>query len=161
MKRKVLSVLGVFMSVLISTAALAGCEKTPAEADGGSGESGTQSESYDECAKELTAQIHGNAAAGNHPAQRRGQRGLHVQLPGTDLPGAGLPHRAVGVHPARLHRPRRIPDAGGRVLHLHRHGAPCAGQLGIVHQHDPLHRVQPHAGHALQNAGPGGQLCRI
>ena len=41
------------------------------------------------------------------------------------------------LHPARLHRPRRIPDAGGRVLHLHRHGAPCAGQLGIVHQHDP------------------------
>ena len=37
MKRKILSVLGVFMSVLISTAALAGCEKNPAEADGGSG----------------------------------------------------------------------------------------------------------------------------
>ena len=61
MKRKVLSVLGVFMSVLISTAALAGCEKTPAEESGGSGESGTQSKNYSECAKELTAQIHGNA----------------------------------------------------------------------------------------------------
>ena len=60
-KRKILSVLGVFMSVLISIAALAGCEKTPAGDNGGSGESGTQSESYDECAKELTAQIHGNA----------------------------------------------------------------------------------------------------
>ena len=61
MKRKILSVLSVFMAVLISTAALAGCEKTPAEESGGSGESGTQSKNYDECAKELTAQIHGNA----------------------------------------------------------------------------------------------------
>ena len=37
MKHKILSVLSVFMSVLISTAALAACGKTPAEADGGSG----------------------------------------------------------------------------------------------------------------------------
>ena len=44
MKRKILSVLGVFMSVLISTAVLAGCEKTPAEADGGSGESAIAAE---------------------------------------------------------------------------------------------------------------------
>ena len=41
MKRKILSVIGVLMAVLMSTAALAACEKTPAGADssGGSGES--------------------------------------------------------------------------------------------------------------------------
>ena len=54
MKRKNLSVLGVLMAVILSTAALAACEKAPAGADGGepsmsesaaesSGESGEQS----------------------------------------------------------------------------------------------------------------------
>ena len=59
MKRKILSVLGVFMSVLISTAALAGCEKTPAEADGGSGESMSESGALYEFAasEEAAAQV--------------------------------------------------------------------------------------------------------
>ena len=35
MKRKILSVLGVLMAVILSTAALAACEKAPAGADGG------------------------------------------------------------------------------------------------------------------------------
>ena len=41
MKRKILSVLGVLMAVLMSTAALSACNKIPAGADssGGSGES--------------------------------------------------------------------------------------------------------------------------
>ena len=45
MKRKILSVLGVLMAVLMSTAALAACEKTPAGADsnGGNGESVSES----------------------------------------------------------------------------------------------------------------------
>ena len=40
MKRKILSVLGVLMAVLMSTAALSACNKIPAGADssGGSGE---------------------------------------------------------------------------------------------------------------------------
>ena len=69
MKRKILSVLGVLVAVLMSTAVLAACEKAPAGADssGGSGESVSESsesersESFAEHAKELTAQIHGNA----------------------------------------------------------------------------------------------------
>ena len=69
MKRKILSVLGVLMAVLMSTAALSACNKIPAGADssGGSGESVSESsesersESFAEHAKELTAQIHGNA----------------------------------------------------------------------------------------------------
>ena len=69
MKRKVLSVLGVLMAVLMSTAALSACNKAPAglESGGGSGESVSESsesersESFAEHAKELTAQIHGNA----------------------------------------------------------------------------------------------------
>ena len=69
MKRKILSVLGVLMAVLMSTAALSACNKAPAGADssGGSGESVSESsesersESFAEHAKELTAQIHGNA----------------------------------------------------------------------------------------------------
>ena len=69
MKRKILSVLGVLMAVLMSTAALSACNKIPAGADGsgGSGESlsesseSERSESFAEHAKELTAQIHGNA----------------------------------------------------------------------------------------------------
>ena len=41
MKRKILSVLGVLMAVLMSTAAFSACSKAPAGADssGGSGES--------------------------------------------------------------------------------------------------------------------------
>ena len=63
MKRKILSVLGVLMAVLMALTALAACEKAPAGAEnnGGSGESEAQSENSDEHAKELTAQIHGNA----------------------------------------------------------------------------------------------------
>ena len=69
MKRKILSVLGVLMAVLMSTAALSACNKAPAgaESSGGSGESlsesseSERSESFTERAKELTAQIHGNA----------------------------------------------------------------------------------------------------
>ena len=63
MKRKILSVLGVLMAVLMSTAAFSACNKAPAGAEnsGGSGESEAQSESFAERAKELTAQIHGNA----------------------------------------------------------------------------------------------------
>ena len=81
MKRKILSVLSVLMAVLMSTAALSACSKTPAGADGSGGsgesvsteqggepsvsesaaESSGESESSDEHAKELTAQIHGNA----------------------------------------------------------------------------------------------------
>mgnify|MGYP004554696889 FL=1 len=69
MKRKILSVLGVLMAVLMSTAALSACNKAPAgaESSGGSGESlsesseSERSESFAEHAKELTAQIHGNA----------------------------------------------------------------------------------------------------
>ena len=37
MKRRILSVLSVLMAVLMSTAALAACEKAPAGADSGSG----------------------------------------------------------------------------------------------------------------------------
>ena len=60
MKREILSVLGVLIAVILSTAALAACEKAPAGADGGgepsmsesaaesSGESGAQSESEPE-----------------------------------------------------------------------------------------------------------------
>ena len=63
MKRKILSVLGVLMAVLMALTALAACEKAPAGAEnsGGSGESEAQSGNSDEHAKELTAQIHGNA----------------------------------------------------------------------------------------------------
>ena len=69
MKRKILSVLSVLMAVLMSTAAFSACNKAPAEAEnsGGSGESveesseSERSESFAEHAKELTAQIHGNA----------------------------------------------------------------------------------------------------
>ena len=69
MKRKILSVLCVLMAVLMSTAALSACNKTPAGAEnsGRSGESVSESsesersESFAEHAKELTAQIHGNA----------------------------------------------------------------------------------------------------
>ena len=95
MKRKILSVLAVLVSVLMSTAALAACNKAPAEQESGGGsgeslsteqggepsvsesggnsgaqmgteeeshsESGAQSESFCKRAKELTAQIHGNA----------------------------------------------------------------------------------------------------
>ena len=69
MKRKILSVLSVLMAVILSTAVLAACEKAPAGAEnsGGSGESVSESsesersESFAEHAKELTAQIHGNA----------------------------------------------------------------------------------------------------
>ena len=44
MKHKILSVLGVLMAVILSTAALAACEKAPAGADsGGSGESLSES----------------------------------------------------------------------------------------------------------------------
>ena len=45
MKRKILSVLGVLMAVILSTAALSACNKTPAGADssGGSGESLSES----------------------------------------------------------------------------------------------------------------------
>ena len=35
MKRKILSVLGVLMAVILSTAALSACNKTPAGADSG------------------------------------------------------------------------------------------------------------------------------
>ena len=84
MKHKILSVLSVLMAVLMSTAAFSACSKAPAGAgsSGGSGESGeessesgaqtsteeesrsesgAQSESFYKRAKELTAQIHGNA----------------------------------------------------------------------------------------------------
>ena len=63
MKRKILSVLGVLMAVLMSTAAFSACNKAPAGAEsGGNGESVSESsESFAERAKELTAQIHGNA----------------------------------------------------------------------------------------------------
>ena len=69
MKRKILSVLSVLMAVLMSTAAFSACNKTPAGAEnsGRSGESveesseSERSESFAEHAKELTAQIHGNA----------------------------------------------------------------------------------------------------
>ena len=81
MKRKILSVLGVLMAVLMSTAAFSACSKAPAGADSGggcsesvsesgaqtstegenSGDNGAQSESFYKRAKELTAQIHGNA----------------------------------------------------------------------------------------------------
>ena len=37
MKRKILSVLGVLMAVLMALTALAACEKAPAGADGGGG----------------------------------------------------------------------------------------------------------------------------
>ena len=37
MKREILSVLSVLMAVILSTAALAACEKAPAGADSGSG----------------------------------------------------------------------------------------------------------------------------
>ena len=37
MKRKITSVLGVLMAVILSTAALAACEKAPAGADSGGG----------------------------------------------------------------------------------------------------------------------------
>ena len=37
MKHKILSVLGVLMAVILSTAALAACEKAPAGADGSGG----------------------------------------------------------------------------------------------------------------------------
>ena len=64
MKLKILSVLGVLMAVLMSTAAFSACNKAPAGAEnsGGSGENVEESsESFAERAKELTAQIHGNA----------------------------------------------------------------------------------------------------
>ena len=62
MKRKILSVLAVFIAVIITATALTACNKTPAgaESSGGSSES-ERSESFAERAKELTAQIHGNA----------------------------------------------------------------------------------------------------
>ena len=62
MKRKIISVLSVLMAVLMALTALAACEKAPAGAEnsGGSSES-ERSESFAERAKELTAQIHGNA----------------------------------------------------------------------------------------------------
>ena len=43
MKRKIISVLGVLMAIILSTAALAACEKTPAGADS-SGDNGAQSD---------------------------------------------------------------------------------------------------------------------
>ena len=64
MKHKILSVLSVLMAVLMALTALAACEKTPAgdENSGGNGENVEESsESFAERAKELTAQIHGNA----------------------------------------------------------------------------------------------------
>lgn len=64
MKRKILSVLGVLMAVLMALTAFSACNKAPAGADGssGSGENVEESsESFAERAKELTAQIHGNA----------------------------------------------------------------------------------------------------
>ncbi len=84
MKRNILSVLSVLMAIILSTAVFSACSKAPAGAEnnGGSGESveessesgaqtstegensgdnGAQSESSDKRAKELTAQIHGNA----------------------------------------------------------------------------------------------------
>ena len=63
MKRKIISVLSVLIAVLMVLTALSACSKAPAGADssGGSGESEAQSENSDEHAKELTAQIHGNA----------------------------------------------------------------------------------------------------
>ena len=56
MKRKVLSVLSVFMSVLISTAALAGCEKTPAGDNGGSGESAIAAEGGEESGTQIESE---------------------------------------------------------------------------------------------------------
>ena len=53
MKRKILSVLAVLMAVLMSTAALAACEKTPAgaESSGGSGaQTSTEAESSEQSA---------------------------------------------------------------------------------------------------------------
>ena len=58
MKRKILSVLGVLFSVLVGTAALAACEKTPAglENGGGSGESISIGQSGEPSASESAAE---------------------------------------------------------------------------------------------------------
>lgn len=52
MKRKILSVLSVLMAVLISTAVLAGCGKTPAEYNSGSSEPASESASESSTAEE-------------------------------------------------------------------------------------------------------------
>ena len=63
MKRKVLSVLGVLMAVLMSTAALAACEKNPAGADssGGSGESVSAEQGGEPSVSESAAESSGES----------------------------------------------------------------------------------------------------
>ena len=58
MKRKILSVLGVLMAMLMSTAVLAACEKTPAgaESSGGSGESMSTGQGGEPSASESAAE---------------------------------------------------------------------------------------------------------
>ena len=70
MKRKILSVLGVLMAVLMSTAALAACEKAPAGADssGGSGES--ISESSESGAQTSTGESSGESESSAENEQR-------------------------------------------------------------------------------------------
>ena len=65
MKRKILSVLGVLMAVLMSTAALSACNKTPAGADGsgGSGESVGTEQSGEPSVSESAAESAGRSKA--------------------------------------------------------------------------------------------------
>ena len=64
MKRKILSVLGVLMAVLMSTAVLTACEKAPAGADssGGSGESSAQGSKVSGESTESEAELRALAA---------------------------------------------------------------------------------------------------
>ena len=63
MKRKILSVLGVLMAVLMSTAALSGCNKAPAgaESSGGSGESGSTEQGGEPSVSESAAESSGES----------------------------------------------------------------------------------------------------
>ena len=58
MKRKILSVLAVFIAVILSTAALTACNKTPAgaESSGGSGESMSAEQGGEPSASESAAE---------------------------------------------------------------------------------------------------------
>ena len=58
MKRKILSVLAVFIAVILSTAALTACNKTPAgaESSGGSGESMSTGQGGEPSASESAAE---------------------------------------------------------------------------------------------------------
>ena len=63
MKRKILSVLGVLMAVILSTALLTGCNKTPAGADssGGSGESVSAEQGGEPSVSESAAESSGES----------------------------------------------------------------------------------------------------